>query len=295
VPFLGAAASFVGAPSEMSLPSGAALTQLLVERSEYPGLLSDPLTKVAQYLEEIPADRDYILTTVFRRFFEQVHPEYRSSLTEFLTEIPSALVPGLIITTNYDILVERALEKRGIPYLAISHILKGSKYAGRLLCYQSLRTPLDASNIQTRAQVDRQLQELEGQGALPVLIYKMHGTAWLHSGGAMLDSIVLTENDYIDFLAQDILNRIPGKILEIMRTCRLLFLGYALEDWNFRVLLRKLQLIQRREMDNVRRHWAFLLGADDVELKFWERRGVNLYQHPLDAFLSNLRQNFSAG
>ena len=68
----------------------------------------------------------------------------------------------------------------------------------------------------------------------------MHGTAMLGFRDAVVDSVVLTENDYVDFFAQDLLNKIPAKILELLRTARLLFLGYALEDWNFRVLLRKL-------------------------------------------------------
>jgi hypothetical protein len=289
--FLGAAASFVGAPCNMALPSGTELAKLLVERSEYPGALSDPLTKVAQYLEEIPADREYILSTVATRFCEQVNPEYESSLTKFLAGVPSAVIPRLIITTNYDTLVERVLEKRTIPYLVVSHVLKGSRYAGRLLCYKSLQTPLDSSNIQTRHQVEDQLIELNYQGVQPVLLYKMNGTAWLRSGKVMLDSVVLTENDYIDFLAQDILSRIPDTILGLLRASRLLFLGYALEDWNFRVLLRKLQLIQRQDKENLRRHWAFLLGADNVETRFWDKRGVNLYPVSLDICLSHLAQD----
>lgn len=123
VPFLGAAASFVGADADSVLPSGVALAQLLVARAaDYPGPLTDPLTKVAQYLQEVPADREYLLTTISRRFFEQVQPTYRTALTDFLREMPAALLPRLIVTTNYDVLVERALEARAIPYLAVSHI-----------------------------------------------------------------------------------------------------------------------------------------------------------------------------
>ena len=223
--FLGSAASFFGAPTDMALPSGMALAKLLVERSEYPGSLSDPLTKVAQYLEEVPADREYILSTVAARFCESINPEYQSALTRFLAVVPSAMIPKLIITTNYDTLVEGVLEKRKIPYLVVSHILKGSRYAGRLLSYSSLQNPLDTSNIQTRQQVENYLLEMSDQGIDPILIYKMNGTAWLRTGKTMLDSVVLTENDYIDFLAQDILSRIPDTILGLLRASRLLFLG----------------------------------------------------------------------
>jgi hypothetical protein len=291
VPFLGAAASFVGAAEDSVLPSGAALARVLVGRAEdYPGPMTDSLTKVAQYLEEVPADREYLLSAISRRFFEQVQSTYRTALTDFLRDVPAPLLPRLIVTTNYDVLVERALEARGVPYLAVSHIFKASKYAGRLLCSQSVADPLSIANIRTVRQVEEQMLEWEEHSQVPVIVYKMHGTARIRctDSPSILDSLVLTENDYVDFFAQDVLNRVPTRIIDYLRRSRLLFLGYALEDWNFRVLLRRLQLVQRRDFGNVSRHWAFLLAPDQVESKFWERRGVNLYELSMDVFLEKL-------
>ena len=76
------------------------------------------------------------------------------------------------------------------------------------------------------------------------------------------------------------------------RQANLLFLGYSLEDWNFRVLLQRLHNIQQKEQTGERRHWAFrkLDRPDEVELKFWEKRGVNLYGVSLEEFLSRLRE-----
>src|SRR5581483_4847848 len=103
-----------------------------------------------------------------------------------------------------------------------------------------------------------------------------------------IDSVVLTENDYIEFFAQDLIRRIPARIVEQLRVGRLLFVGYSLADWNFRVMLRKLQSIQRQQAGSLQRHWAFLLEPDDVEVRFWERRGVNVYSASLDTVLSAL-------
>jgi hypothetical protein len=47
IPFLGAAASFVGASSEKRLPDGARLAQELLEGIRYPGAANDSLTKIA--------------------------------------------------------------------------------------------------------------------------------------------------------------------------------------------------------------------------------------------------------
>jgi hypothetical protein len=221
---------------------------------------------------------------------------------DFFDVIRPSYVPELIVTTNYDVLLETALEKKRLPYLAICHILKGSKFAGRLLCYRSIGAPLAAESIQTVRQVESLITDvmqplnpvsnnLRGAGEKLILLYKMHGTAWMkYEAKQIIDSLVLTENDYVDFFAQDVLSRIPATILEMLRTRRFLFMGYSLEDWNFRVLLKKLQSVQRRVADTTNRNWAFLMNSDPVEARFWERRGVNLYEQRLEQVLQILGQ-----
>jgi len=294
VPFLGSAASFVGAPAEGALPSGKAFARLLAEKSGYPGPVTDALTKIAQFLEEIPADRSFLLGEVMERFDHGVPPDYRTAFTDFLTQLPIEGMPRLILTTNYDTLVERIFERRGIPYLVISHVMRGSKYAGRLIVYNALDQPLDSTTILPPRRIEEQLAELNTRTPPPIIVYKMHGTARLLAESGMLDSVVLTENDYIEFLAGDTLQRIPLAVLKTLRTSRLLFLGYSLEDWNFRVLLRRLSMLQQQEQSGQQRHWACILHADEVETRFWERRGVNLYHQSLDVFLARLGEAITA-
>jgi hypothetical protein len=52
------------------------------------------------------------------------------------------------------------------------------------------------------------------------------------------DSIVLTEDDYFRYLMGAIEHRrqIPEPVLRALSDTALLFLGYQLDDWNFRVL-----------------------------------------------------------
>ncbi len=295
VPFLGSAASFAGASAEGVVPGGADFARLLAEKAGYPGPPSDALTKIAQFLEEIPADRAFLLNEITATFADGIPATYRTALTAFLSGLPLPHLPRLIVTTNYDVLVERAFEQRGIPYLAISHILKGSRNAGRLLCYHALDQPLDEAAVLPVRKLDEQLREMDTQDTERVIIYKMHGTARLAGTAGLLDSVVLTENDYIEFLAQDMLQKIPTLILRTLRSHRLLFLGYSLQDWNFRVLLRRLTMMQQHDQDGQRRHWACLRHADAVEVKFWERRGVNLYLHALDQFLAELGAALSGG
>lgn len=280
--FLGAAASCVGAPTETALPTGGKFASDLASKSAYPGKSSDPLTKISQFLEEVAADRKFLLRYVNSIFCKSIDEGYVTSLSIFLSNLPSIKIPKLIVTTNYDVIIERTLEKRKIPYLSLSHIMRGTKLFGRFLCYNSLDANID---ILTKTQLEERLLELEEKNDGTVLIYKMHGTA--RNTDIPLDSIVLTETDYIDFLAEDMLKRIPTGILDVLRGNSILFLGYKLEDWNFRVLLQRILKLQRQE-DIELRHWACLLDPDPVEKTFWVKRGVTLYDQSLDHFLSNL-------
>jgi hypothetical protein len=290
IPFLGSAASYVGAAVNEAIPSAANLSAYFAKKAVYPGPVSDPLTKISQYLEEGPADRSFILSKVKELFNDNIHDNYECSFSKFLTEIPPEVIPPLIVSTNYDSVVECALQNLGIPYISITHILRGSKYAGRLLCYSSIKDPICEDNIMTKSEVDEFWMEKTETNPHIITIYKMHGSAKCCSF-EQLDSIVLTENDYTDFMAQDLIRSIPTCIVDILRKNRLLFLGYSLSDWNFRVLLRKISNIQKNENISLKKHWAILLNTDDVETAFWDHRGVRVYCASLDEFLIDLRNN----
>jgi hypothetical protein len=292
--FLGAAASLVGADGEKHLPDAHELAASLSLLVSYPGDAKDPLTKIAQYLVESAGDRDFLLSYIKQKFHHDVNQTYRSSLTDFLMTIPENYVPKLIVSTNYDTLIERVLEQRNIRYLAISHIIGKTPYSGRLLVYENTNTVVDKALIMTTRELEENLETVLSETSAPVILYKMHGSAILHvdTGDRQerklhpFNSIVLTEQDYIDFLDKDVMHRLPIQIQQKLQRSRFLFLGYSLQDWNFRVLLQR---IRERHSDSSLRHWACLLSQDFVEAQFWQLRGVNVYQISLDIFLSSLK------
>jgi hypothetical protein len=73
-------------------------------------------------------------------------------------------------------------------------------------------------------------------------VFHLHGH---HSEPA---SLILTEDDYVDYLVKFATERQPAKetsllppyIYEILAERPLLFIGYSLQDWTFRVLFRTL-------------------------------------------------------
>jgi SIR2-like protein len=65
----------------------------------------------------------------------------------------------------------------------------------------------------------------------------------LHGHSKLPESIVLTEDDYLDFLER--VGRegllLPERIRSVIKRSTCVFIGYRLADWNFRVLFRGLR------------------------------------------------------
>jgi hypothetical protein len=65
---------------------------------------------------------------------------------------------------------------------------------------------------------------------------------YLHGIDTIPESLVLTEDDYLDFLVRTTVdsNVVPARITEALASSSLLLIGYELQDWDFRVLFRGL-------------------------------------------------------
>jgi len=76
----------------------------------------------------------------------------------------------------------------------------------------------------------------------------------LHGHHSLARSLVLTEDDNIDFLVrqgQDSRNVAPDYVRGQLRNTSLLFVGYSLQDWTFHVLFRRLLYGTARKRNHV--------------------------------------------
>ena len=72
------------------------------------------------------------------------------------------------------------------------------------------------------------------------VILKLHGRLD-PSAGARADSFVVTEDDYIDYLARgDVASAVPVGLAAKLRRSHFLFLGYSIRDWNLRLVLGRM-------------------------------------------------------
>ena len=94
------------------------------------------------------------------------------------------------------------------------------------------------------------------------------------------ESFVVSEDDYIDYLAQtDIANVVPVTLAARLRRSHYLFLGYALHEWNLRVFLHRIW------RDDVRyRSWAVQPTPSPLEREFWRQQGVSIFDVSLDEY-----------
>ena len=286
VPFLGAGANLSGRDTgswkdedSPFLPSGAELSDYLARLSEFPSndaVDRHDLAKVASYYSDVGGRRELrqCLRSIFNRDFAP------HTIHLCLAEV-AASNPLLILTTNYDDLTEQAC--RSIDYDLVTHITDRDDWAAAVLVWTHRAGdphPRDPKPIPP-AQLDQHVSLGE-----KTVIYKMHGAVdrilnqW--------DSFVITEDDYVEFLARMTeKTAIPAAFIEYFCRRRFLFLGYSLRDWNLRIVLRDLFVNRDKDLGP---SWAIQATVPMLEKHLWDSRGVDIYEEDLERFGTELRR-----
>lgn len=206
-PFLGAGAC------SPTLPVGADLGQQWADHYDYPFEDRSNLPGVMQYASVIERDPVTVKQLVARDLSERGEPDFSDPAEphRLLAEHPI----NVYLTTNYDNFMTRALELAG-------------------------KEPVTAVCPWYRGAETHPLAELPDgyrpHGHQP-LVYHLHGRLEHEP------SLVLAEQDYLEFLvtlAQDLgcddRRVVPIQILPALTQHPLLFIGYSLRDWPFRML-----------------------------------------------------------
>ncbi len=216
-PFLGAG---VAVPH---LPAGGPLAQELAKACKYPLSDDDNLPRVAQYMATT-YQPDYARRKVRARIMQGQQlfaAEDQSGVPLNFKRLADLDLP-IYITTNYDEFMGRAVVFR-------------TKQSVRMeICRWHDRLIESLGKYRTD----------EPTPAEP-LVFHLHGHVSVPS------SMLVTEDDYVDFMVS-LANRgpkevpvLPHWVRRALGTTTLLFVGYSLADWNFRVLMRHLMKQQK--------------------------------------------------
>lgn len=285
MPFLGSAASRVGVPGPTQLPDGNGLAhELLVEMGvAYPGDPSDNLALIAQYYERPFLDRVALYEYMHQRFFRQQVEAPLARVAQVLASIPGSDTSRFLVTTNYDVIIERAFREAGRPICVITQNMRDPDHGGA----QVQVIPPDGTPTVEEA---RDLV-LEAYPRGTTFLFKMHGSAHNEKIDKR-DDLIITENDYVDFLVNAggrmSPNFPPACLAAAFKTRRFLFLGYSLRDWNFRAFLRLLELRNALSGRDQLRHLAVQMGPGQLEIELWNQRNVNVYDGDLLQFCDRL-------
>jgi hypothetical protein len=289
VPFLGAGANLGTRPAQAIwdekcafMPTGGELSRFLAGKSGFPSADDHDITdlaKVASYFVE---------TTARRRLRERLHEVFDRDCVpgDVHAYLAAVRAPLLIVTTNYDDLIERAFAACGRPYDLVIHPTDRKEVEASVLLWKhGEREPVPVAP-----------NNLFLDLATTSVIYKMHGT--VDRASNRWDSYVITEDDYVDFLSRmTSQTAVPSLFMRHIRSRHLLFVGYGLRDWNLRVVLKNLRLPHGRsdageradEDEEDLRSWAIQSRPSGLEVELWNARRVKIYDVDIAEFVTRLR------
>lgn len=304
-----------GSSSGPALPTATELSCLLARQANFPRSEHPDLAKVAQYYGVV-GGRDFLTRTLHAILDRDWAP---TPLHDLLARVEEPLI---IVTTNYDDLIERAFDNVRRSYDLVVHTTEPS-LGDRVLWWRR------RFNETTEFDSDKAAGTWELETISPnrlyidigrtSVIYKMHGA--VDRSGRGLDQYVITEDDYVDFLVRMTGNAaIPAVFAEPFKERRFLFLGYGLSDWNWRVVLNRLEretppvaklavgvqvaaaqnldptsmphpVVQQSEQGGRRRRppsWAIQRSPSELEKLLWLTRGVTVWDMAIEDFVRSL-------
>ncbi|MEM9461310.1 MAG: CHAT domain-containing protein [Myxococcota bacterium] len=192
-----------------------------------------------------------------------------------LAELPASIY----VTVNFDPLLERALKANERPPQRQS-----TRWRYR------------------KAPVSQSEQAVEEPTAKSPLVYHVFGAF----GPDCEDSLVLTEDDYFDYLqATTAAKLIPSSVVAALVDNSLLFLGFRLTDWHFRVLFRVMMNLPGRERLKNYCHVAVQIDPDmqtmhDVQSAkvylseyFGKEANIDIFWGSSEEFLAALRRELA--
>jgi hypothetical protein len=278
-PFLGAGACYP------DLPLGSQLAQELAKEHRYPLSDGNDLVKVAQYLAVMnyplyPHER--VLELLRQKEASLKDPRHRDweAAPAFNPGAPNADEPHgimaqmralpLYMTTNYDGFMSGALQR-------------SNRDPQREMCRWNHYVADEPSIFDANP-------GLVPHPANPV-VFHLHG----HTRP---ESLVVTEDDYLRFLGEMVRrpDLLPRAVARQLGLNTLLFIGYRVNDWNFRVLLRALRPDELRQSyvvlkqpdgdDEIRRK------AQDYLTKYYEAMELRVYWGTARDFCKELWQRY---
>ena len=272
----------------------------------------DDLAQVAQYLS-IDQDKDTVRTKL---------ADY---LKRELTRRYGAMVPDLALVPTVNGKLRRVwgqlrCEVPGEPHAVLAHLpfsvyinvhpssllVDALRHCGRdpeILVLKWKESLPEPENPQLVAELGGYeptwSDDYEPSPAKP-LVVQLFGS--LH----LPESLILTEDDHFDYLIglTRHQNRLPIAALRALARKSLLFIGFAVQDWDFRILSRTIQALEGARSEDERTNVAAQISPDKLEQRdaegarrylqqYLSKSQINVFWGTVDDFCLQLNTEWS--
>jgi len=293
VPFLGAGVPLSARPRDASspggnkayLPSHREIKELLARECDFPPseLEASDIAEVASFFayklgrESLDAllhetlGRTDSTPSATHRFLAEVGKSIAG-----LRRKPSAAHERLLImTTNYDTLMEQALAEAGVRHDVVAYVQHHPAAKGKfgVLRYRAKEPEfVEASDLDFLSQV---------------CVYRLNGPLILR--GQRVGSYAITEEDQIDWLMgiESKRSALPPFVLSKLHRTHLLSLGHSARDWSQRALLRTLV---DRKLSGKFMSWAVALNPAPLSVMTWQRYKVEVFNLHLNEWAARMHE-----
>jgi DNA-binding SARP family transcriptional activator len=202
-----------------------------------------------------------------------------TAVHHFLARLPALLRERrigrpLLVTTGYELALERALEEASESYDTVCYLATGEMRGS--FCHISAggaATVIERPNGYTAGlDLDERTVLLHLQGRID----ESPDRAW--------ESFAVTEDDFINY--GNVVRRLPVALAARLRRTHLLLLGDTLSTWTLRVVLDRLWGSEPLPY----RAWSVYAGPLPLEREFWRRRDVEVIDMAPAAYVAELER-----
>ncbi len=202
-----------------------------------------------------------------------------ANLPRILQEKGYSTSPFLIVTTNFDRTLEIAFETALQPFDLIYY----EPNIGRFLWQKFRKTKGKIEKDKEPITLEKDDKSGLTQHSFYPRILKLYGS--INQEDVGISKFVITEDHYIDYLAQSKINELlPTSLFSKLKNSHILFLGYSLAYWNLRVILHRLW-----SQKPLWQQWAVQAHPGTIEQKLWEQRAnSDLIPTSLEKYITEL-------
>jgi len=292
IPFLGLDASLCGSPKDRQwqpgqsdyLPSTSELAKYLAQGLAIPGNKQEDLPNVSQCVSLLEGTGP--LYDKLHSVFSPGHPYTPTLVHRRLAALPGILREKgypypyqLILTTNYDDLLDHAFEDAGEPFDLVVYEAEGDnrgKFLHRPYRAREFK-PINEGNQYSDVSTEQR-----------TVILKIYGAV---RDDPARDSYAVTEDHHIDYLTRaELATLFPVELLKKLSRSHFLFLGHSLRDWNLRVIFHRIQS-QRKNY----RSWAIQPAPTEMDERFWGTHQVDIFDKmSLEEYVEELYKQLQA-